>query len=82
VVSFDITSISFTGTAGDSPAERAPARSDLVHPYNFCSRYTLAAGESPAVPVKTLAFILGEAFKLTHYPERPTEQGKRERGKE
>jgi hypothetical protein len=52
---FDLTSDYFTGTAGVSPAERALARSILVNPYvvsyRFSSRYALAAGETPAVPV-------------------------------
>ena len=69
---FDITNISFTGTAGVSPAERASARSNLVHPYivrrGYCSRYALAAGGTPAVPVNPLGFIVTEAFKLHHYP--------------
>jgi hypothetical protein len=61
VAQLDITNILFTGTAGVSPAQ-APSRariSDWGQLRTFGSRYALAAGETPALPVKTLSSIFG-----------------------
>ena len=49
-----------TGTAGASPAElalHALIFSILIQLSHVCSRYALAAGETPAVPVKKMLAI-------------------------
>jgi hypothetical protein len=61
-------SLSLGPRAPRPPSVRQHALILLILITAFCSRYALAAGESPAVPVKTLAFIPGKAFRVTHYP--------------